>query len=118
MESKDATGNNGVIYQEHDQPADAENCAENTTALEENQPKTCPQRCVGCCKAVGEDNILLICLIVSMAAGIGMGLGLRTLSPPMDKREIMYLNFPGDLLMRMLKFLILPLIVSSLVAGR
>lgn len=62
-------------------------------------------------------NLLLICLLLSLLLGIGLGAILRTVDPPFTKREIMYLRFPGDLLMNMLKFLIVPLIISSLVSG-
>ena len=64
-----------------------------------------------------KENALLILLIASMAAGIGLGAGLRYVEPPFDPGQITYLRFPGDLLMRMLKMLILPLIVSSLISG-
>ncbi len=60
-------------------------------------------------------NLLLILLIFSLIVGVGVGAGLR--SANLDKREQMYFRFPGDLLMRMLKMLIIPLIVSSLVSG-
>ena len=62
-------------------------------------------------------NILLILLIVSMLLGIALGAGLRFVEPKFDNRQIMYLRFPGDMLMNMLKMLILPLIVSSLISG-
>ncbi|XP_041356698.1 excitatory amino acid transporter 3-like [Gigantopelta aegis] len=62
-------------------------------------------------------NALLICLVFSLFLGIAMGAGLRSLDPPLNKAEIGYLKFPGDLLMNMLKMLILPLIVSSLISG-
>lgn len=64
-----------------------------------------------------KDNTILFLLVLSMAVGIGMGAGLREVTPPFTKRQIMYLRFPGDLLMNMLKLLILPLVVSSLVSG-
>ncbi|XP_060077404.1 excitatory amino acid transporter 1-like [Ylistrum balloti] len=64
-----------------------------------------------------KNNLLLIFLIISMGIGIGLGAGLRYVDPPFTKRQIMYLRFPGDLLMNMLQMLILPLIVSSLVSG-
>lgn len=64
-----------------------------------------------------KSNLLLILMVIAMAVGIGMGWGLRSVEPKLTKRDIFYLRFPGDLLLQMLKMLILPLIVSSLVSA-
>ncbi|XP_046584537.1 excitatory amino acid transporter 1-like [Haliotis rubra] len=68
-------------------------------------------------RSVLMDNLLVILLILAVAIGVGMGFALRTVWSPDDKRKIFYLAFPGQLLMNMLKCLILPLIVSSLITG-
>lgn len=62
-------------------------------------------------------NLLIVALIVAMVLGVGLGAGLRYVSPPFNRRQISYLRFPGDMLMNMLSFLIVPLIISSLVSG-
>uniref|UniRef100_A0A8C9E6P7 Amino acid transporter n=1 Tax=Phocoena sinus TaxID=42100 RepID=A0A8C9E6P7_PHOSS len=60
-------------------------------------------------------NGLLILSVLSVTVGCLLGFFLRTrhLSP----QEISYFQFPGELLMRILKMLILPLVVSSLMSG-
>ncbi|XP_004639162.1 excitatory amino acid transporter 5 [Octodon degus] len=60
-------------------------------------------------------NGLLILSVLSVIVGCLLGFFLRTrrLSP----QEISYFQFPGELLMRVLKMLILPLVVSSLMSG-
>lgn len=48
--------------------------------------------------------------------GAVSGMLLRVASP-IDDNIVMVIAFPGDILMRMLKMLILPLIISSLITG-
>ena len=64
-----------------------------------------------------KENLLLILLLGSVILGGAVGAVVRSTKGRMSKRELMYLQFPGEILMRMLKMLILPLIVSSLIAG-
>jgi len=60
-------------------------------------------------------NLLLALTIAGVLVGLGFGfLGrLADLSP----QSITLVSFPGEILMRMLKMFVLPLIISSLISG-
>ncbi|XP_063241064.1 excitatory amino acid transporter-like [Bacillus rossius redtenbacheri] len=60
-------------------------------------------------------NMLLVLTVAAVLAGIAVGFLLRLARP--SHGAIMIVSFPGEVFMRALKMLILPLIVSSLVAG-
>lgn len=63
-------------------------------------------------------NLLTILTIAGVVAGGALGFILRaTRDEGWTDREVMYIGFLGDLFLRMLKCLILPLIVSSLVSA-
>lgn len=74
------------------------------------------QKCRQSCWINMKENLILILLLGSVIMGVALGFAVRS-GTKMTKREIMYLSFPGEMLMRMLKMLIIPLIVSSLIAG-
>ncbi|ESO07255.1 hypothetical protein HELRODRAFT_110739 [Helobdella robusta] len=63
--------------------------------------------------------LLVIFLIFSLIIGIVTGIVMRNNNATADwtSRQFIYFKFPGDLLMRALKALVLPLIVSSLISG-
>uniref|UniRef100_A0A8C8R5A1 Amino acid transporter n=1 Tax=Pelusios castaneus TaxID=367368 RepID=A0A8C8R5A1_9SAUR len=61
-------------------------------------------------KDVCKRNGLLILSVLSVIVGCLLGFFLRTRR--LSQQEISYFQFPGELLMRMLKMLILPLVVS------
>uniref|UniRef100_A0AAY4ERT5 Amino acid transporter n=1 Tax=Denticeps clupeoides TaxID=299321 RepID=A0AAY4ERT5_9TELE len=71
--------------------------------------------CFGICDKLRK-NLLLTLTVLGVVVGSVAGSLLRYASPlPAD--VIMIIGFPGDILMRMLKMLILPLIISSLITG-
>ena len=62
-----------------------------------------------------KENLLLILTILSVVVGITVGLSVHVAQPGRVCIEIIAL--PGELFLRMLKMLILPLIIFSLMAG-
>jgi Na+/H+-dicarboxylate symporter len=67
-------------------------------------------------KFLGGGSLLTILTVIGVAIGVGLGLGLRgTKDEKWSSRDVMYLKLIGDLFLRALGALILPLIVSSLI---
>ncbi|VDL79787.1 unnamed protein product [Nippostrongylus brasiliensis] len=66
---------------------------------------------------IAKENILLIFTVVGVVAGILLGITLRDPETKWSKRHLSYLRFPGDVFVQMLKMLILPLIMSSIITS-
>ncbi|KAM9815550.1 excitatory amino acid transporter 2-like isoform 2-T2 [Syngnathus typhle] len=72
-------------------------------------------KCANLCSKLFK-NLLLTLTVLGVILGAVSGMLLRVASP-IHPDIIMVIAFPGDILMRMLKMLILPLIISSLITG-
>uniref|UniRef100_A0A3P8VZP9 Amino acid transporter n=1 Tax=Cynoglossus semilaevis TaxID=244447 RepID=A0A3P8VZP9_CYNSE len=60
-------------------------------------------------------NSFVIFTVIAVVLGIILGFAVRPYK--ISYREVVFLSFPGELLMRMLQMLVLPLLVSSLITG-
>merc|ERR1719361_2595542 len=60
-------------------------------------------------------NMLLVLTFSGVSLGFVLGLGLRHLE--LESETILLLAYPGELFMRLLKLMILPLIIASLITG-
>ncbi|XP_070285449.1 neutral amino acid transporter A [Myotis yumanensis] len=69
------------------------------------------RRCLGFL----QHNALVLLTVSGVVAGAGLGAALRGLG--LSRTQVTYLAFPGEMLLRMLRMIILPLVVCSLVSG-
>lgn len=60
-------------------------------------------------------NLMLILIIIAAAIGIGLGFSLRPMN--LSASSKMYFSFPGELFVRGLRFLTLPLYLCNLITG-
>ncbi|TNN65410.1 Neutral amino acid transporter A [Liparis tanakae] len=71
--------------------------------------------CVGKLAVFLRKNLLVIMTVSGVAVGVGLGMLVRGMN--LTKAQMTYFAFPGEMLLRMLKMIILPLVVCSLVSG-
>ena len=60
-------------------------------------------------------NALMLATVAGVVLGIVLGIAMREAN--LSQLDITYFSFPGNLLLRMLKMIILPLIICSLITG-
>lgn len=66
----------------------------------------------------GAERFLNLWLFIGVSIGIAIGLLVRNVvSQPLTARQLMYVAFPGDVLLRLLRLSVLPLITASIVAA-
>nr|XP_044993453.1 neutral amino acid transporter A [Jaculus jaculus] len=69
----------------------------------------------GRCAAFVRRQALVLLTVSGVLAGAGLGAALRGLR--LSRTQVVYLAFPGEMLLRMLRMIILPLVLCSLVSG-
>ncbi|XP_037675919.1 neutral amino acid transporter B(0) [Choloepus didactylus] len=79
----------------------------------------------GCCGSRGQvrrclrANLLVLLTVAAVVAGVAVGLGVLGAggAPALGPARLAAFSFPGELLLRLLRMIILPLVVCSLVGG-
>ncbi|XP_078711803.1 neutral amino acid transporter A-like isoform X1 [Lampetra fluviatilis] len=66
-------------------------------------------------RAFVRGNLLVLLTVAGVLLGIGIGMAVRNADLSLASKT--YFSFPGELLIRMLKMIIIPLVVCSLVSG-
>lgn len=79
--------------------------------MENSAQKSCGKKVVECLKK----NLLVILTVSGVLVGVALGMVVRSMK--LTKAQMTYFAFPGEMLLRMLKMIILPLVVCSLVSG-
>ncbi|KAL4704263.1 hypothetical protein ACJJTC_016281 [Scirpophaga incertulas] len=69
------------------------------------------------CAAFMRENLLTLMTVIGVLSGTLLGWGLRVSGYEWTRREVMYFQYPGEIFLRMLKCLIVPLLVSSIVSA-
>ncbi|XP_064487649.1 excitatory amino acid transporter 3-like [Ornithodoros turicata] len=62
-------------------------------------------------------GLLTILMVIGVIVGIAGGLIARKHVKHLTKRQLMYVSFPGDILLRLLRQAVLPLVTASIVAA-
>lgn len=60
-------------------------------------------------------NLVVILTVSGVLVGVGLGVMVRQMN--LTRAQMTYFAFPGEMLLRMLKMIILPLVVCSLISG-
>ncbi|XP_062915997.1 neutral amino acid transporter B(0) [Mobula hypostoma] len=96
-----------------EKPANGNNVAigGDNVASESRKPADKIGKLRGCIRG----NLLVILTVTGVIIGVVIGLSVRSLG--LGRVQIMYFSFPGELLIRLLKMIIIPLVVCSLVSG-
>ncbi|TMW48557.1 hypothetical protein DOY81_006346, partial [Sarcophaga bullata] len=68
-------------------------------------------------KSFMEENLLTILTVIGVFLGGVVGFIIKSTTGAWTNREIMYISFPGEIFLRMLKCLIVPLLVSSITSA-
>lgn len=76
-----------------------------------SEKKSCKDKCAGFFKR----NLLVIMTVSGVLVGVGLGMMVRNMN--LTRAQMTYFAFPGEMLLRMLKMIILPLVVCSLISG-
>ncbi|KAK7484827.1 hypothetical protein BaRGS_00023870 [Batillaria attramentaria] len=62
-----------------------------------------------------KENAVLLLTFIGVVVGFAVGFGVRELDPSPD--ALMWIGMPGELFMRMLNLMVVPLVVSSVITG-